>query len=176
MFAGQVLRFSAWAGAAMLALMILVAVYKASIAWTVVIGLLTIAAVLAAGGIAVALIDLRGRARASAIVARDAKGLGSDTVQAASNVLKAWGTLGVASAMLALAAIAMIAATTLGWRSLPEPGPATPTPSASSNSSPSPTGSESASTPTPTTPPSPATGSAASESASTPPSPESTQT
>ena len=136
-FAGQVLKYAAGAAAAMLLVIIAVAFLKASIAWTVALGMLAIAAVLAAGGIAVALIDLRGRARATAVVTNDARGLGQETLKAAGDILKAWGALGLASAMLALAAIAMISATTLGWRSLPDPTPATASPGASASASPS---------------------------------------
>lgn len=141
-FAKVALQFALTLGLAMLAVVALVMIVKASIAWTVAIGLLAIAAVLAAGAMAVALIDLRGRARATSIVG--AKGLGEETAKAAADIFKGWGTLGLASAMMALAAIAMVSATTLGWRSLPDPGLATPTSSTTSTATSSPSASPSA--------------------------------
>jgi len=150
-FAGQVLRYAAAAGALMVALIALVAAQSGSISWTVAVGLLAIAAVLGAAAFAVALIDLRGRARAAGVVADNARGLGADTLKATADVLKAWGGLGLASALLALVAIALIGATVIGYRSLPDPAAASPSASASSSASASASASASgSSTPSPT--------------------------
>lgn len=126
--------------AAALIVVIILVFKKTDLARTVVLGLMILAAACTAAGIALALIDLRGRARvAEAAADPAARGLGGDFVKVLPDTLKNWGSLGLASAVLALAAVAMISATVVGWRSLPDPSPA-PSSSATRTSEPSATG------------------------------------
>ncbi|HMR49306.1 MAG TPA: hypothetical protein PKE40_08770 [Arachnia sp.] len=120
------------------------------LAWMAMLGLLGATVALIAGGVAVALIDLRGRARAVREISETAGSrgfnLGKETGEAISKIISSWGTLGLASALLLLAAVAMIGVTALGWRSLPDPSTPKPSPSPSVSQSPEPSADPSAPT------------------------------
>lgn len=118
----------------MFAVVLVVAFLKEDIAWTIALGLLSVLAVLTCFGVAVALIDLRGRARAAQVVTD--RSIFGDALDKAPEILKAWGSLSLAAALLALAAIAIIALTVLGYRSLPDPaGTPSSSPSAAASQS-----------------------------------------
>lgn len=123
-------------GAGWLVLLVVVSVVSDT-GRMVAIGLLMVSIALGVSGCVLALLDLRGRARI-AEAGTTGRGFGEDAITQLPDIIKNFGALGLASAVLLLAAVAMICATVIGWRALPDPGPAAPGSPATSTSSPTP--------------------------------------
>lgn len=119
-------------GVGWLVLLVVVSVVSDT-ARMVAIGLLMVSIALGVSGCVLALLDLRGRARI-AEAGTTGRGFGEDAIKQVPDIIKNFGALGLASAVLLLAAVAMICVTVIAWRALPDPGVAPTTPATSTSS------------------------------------------
>ena len=139
-FGANVLKSSLWTAVVLTLVIIALAFWLGDdLPRLVVTGLFLLSGLLVIAGAAMALIDLRGRARvveAATSTSKGGRGI-DELVKQAPELISRFGSLGLPSAVLLVALTAIIGATAIGWRSLPDPLPVKPTPSASASPDPS---------------------------------------
>lgn len=118
-FAKGVLATVAWVMAIGMLFLSYAAWITTDVARFVAYGLMVLALVLGMAGCALALLDLRGRARLAASFGPESRSLGGEAVKQIPDIIKNFGALGLSSAVLLLAAVAMVSAAVIGWGALP---------------------------------------------------------